>query len=151
MALRKRLLPKGRYRESYQRTSPRTANRSHQLQQLLGQSVPRLADGSRLRPDAGVTTACRAYRLLTRTGVDAAGTSLETRGSGAVFGPPCPASPARFFSLPANLPQSSSRSRRYVRLAEPRKHPVSTNPQVAAQDAGTSVLVISRLPALRPP
>src|ERR1019366_8703605 len=81
MALRRGLLPARRNREPDERVA-RHGNRPHQLQPLLGQPVPCIADRRCLCADAGTAPGCCWDQLRSGPRLDSAGTLPETGGAG---------------------------------------------------------------------
>src|ERR1700756_548267 len=101
--LRTGVLPTWRHRKSHKRVA-RPGNRSHQLYQLLGQSVAGSAHGRGLRLNAGVTFASCGYSLCPGPGPQLARAIAQARGSGNGLSTALCYSPARVVPVSACLP-----------------------------------------------
>src|SRR5215469_1717653 len=86
MDLRASLLSSRGSGESYQGTALRHGDWPHQLQRLLGQSVPGTDDGCSLCADAGTTPGLGGHSFRSGASLNSAGTLSENWRSGGRFG-----------------------------------------------------------------
>ena len=119
VGLRAGLLPARRSREPHQGTARRTGDRTHQLHELLGQSVSRADDGRRLRADAGTAAAGGAHRLRAGASLDLAGTPAETGRARGALGAPRGRASAHRVSFPPHLSAPGPGAGRARRLTPP--------------------------------